>query len=185
MTEIQPLDPTTFAASLDALAGVLHACVADGAHVNFVQPFTIGDARAFWVNKVAPGVSSGKRIVLAATLDAAIVGTVQLDLDTPPNQRHRAEIAKLLVLPDCRRGGVARALMAAIEGHAVAAGRWLLTLDTASAGAERLYASLGFERAGAIPAYSRDPVADRFDPAVIMFKILTDGRQRAVGQARR
>jgi len=185
MTEIQALDPTSFAASLDALAGVLHACVADGAHVNFVQPFTIDDARAFWVNKVAPGVSSGKRIVLAATLDAAIVGTVQLDLDTPPNQLHRAEIAKLLVRPEFRGAGVARDLMAAIEGHAIVAGRWLLTLDTASAGAERLYASLGFERAGSVPAYSRDPVADRYDPAVIMFKILTDARQRADEQVQR
>jgi ribosomal protein S18 acetylase RimI-like enzyme len=183
MTEIQALDAISFAASLDALAGVLHACVADGAHVNFIQPFTIDDARAFWVNKVAPGVASGKRVVFAAMWDGAIVGTVQLDLDTPPNQAHRAEIAKLLVRPRDRRRGVARALMAAIEGRAEAAGRWLLTLDTASAGAERLYASLGFERAGSIPAYSRDPVADRFEPTVIMYKVLTDARRRATEEA--
>ena len=44
-----------------------------------------------------------------------IVGTVQLDLAVPPNQRHRAEVVKILVHPTARRRGIARALMVALE----------------------------------------------------------------------
>ena len=46
----------------------------------------------------------------------------------PPNQPHRAEVAKLLVHPDARRRGIARALMVALE--ATGAGR---TTDAADA----------------------------------------------------
>ena len=41
-----------------ALAGVLHAAVHAGASVSFILPFSLDDARAFWIDKVLPGVSS-------------------------------------------------------------------------------------------------------------------------------
>jgi GNAT superfamily N-acetyltransferase len=63
-----------------------------------------------------------------------IVGTVQLDLDMPPNQQHRASVAKLLVHPAARRLGIGRALMFALEKMARSEGRTLLTLDTVSGG---------------------------------------------------
>jgi ribosomal protein S18 acetylase RimI-like enzyme len=170
--DIVALDRSGLDRHLDALAEILHACVHDGASVSFILPFAIDQARAFWVEKVAPGVAADKRIVLLATMDGQAAGTVQLDLDTTPNQRHRAEIAKLLVHPRYRRSGIARALMRHIESLCADRDRWLLTLDTAGDAAEALYASLGYERVGRIPFYARDPIVDRFDATTIMFKIL-------------
>src|SRR5947208_5253778 len=103
------------APDIDRLAEILHRAVHAGASVSFILPFALDDARAFWRDRIRPAAESGARHVLVARLDGRIAGTVQLILDTPPNQRHRAEIAKLLVHPDARRLGVARALMSAVE----------------------------------------------------------------------
>lgn len=160
-------------ADLDALAGVLHAAVHAGASVSFVLPFSIEDARAFWVSKVLPGVRSGARRVLVARLDGELVGTVQLLLDTPPNQAHRAEVAKLLVHPDSRRRGIARALMAALEEVARSLDRTLITLDTRTGDkAEPLYRSMGYVLAGVIPRYARAPAAPVLEGTSIMYKEL-------------
>ena len=98
---------------------------------------------------------------------------MQLLHDMPPNQPHRAEIAKLLVHPDHRRRGLGRALMAAAEAEARRLGRTLLTLDTRSGDpSEALYLGLGFRIAGVIPGWCRDTLSDRLDPTTIMFKPL-------------
>ena len=172
--DVAALDPAGFERHLDDLSEILRACVHAGASVSFVLPFELEAARSFWRRKVAPGVAAGERIVLLATRDGAPAGTVQLALDTPPNQPHRADIAKLLVHPDHRRAGIARALMRALEEHARAARRTLLTLDTRTGdAAEPLYASLGFERAGVVPHYSVDPLhPDRYDATTFMYKLL-------------
>ena len=49
--------------------------------------------------------------------------------------------------------------MAGVEGVALDAGRWLLTLDTATAtaDAERLYQRLGWILAGVIPRFALNP----------------------------
>lgn len=172
MTSVQIVELDRLDLYLDALAEILQACVHDGASVNFILPFEIEDARNFWTEKVAGPLAAGKRILLIGLLDGRVAGTVQLDLATPPNQAHRADVTKLLVHPNHRRSGVARALMQQIEILATEEGRWLLTLDTASAGAEALYESLGYERIGQIPAYARAPTEDRFEPATFMFKLL-------------
>src|SRR5437667_9830743 len=158
---------------IDQLAGVLHAAVHAGASVSFVLPFSLDDARSFWRDRVAPAVESGARCVLIARWDGTIAGTVQLILDTPPNQRHRAEVAKLLVHPDARRGGIARALMQRLEALARESRRTLITLDTRTGDkAESLYASLGYRLAGVIPGYSRAPDGERMDATSYMYKAL-------------
>jgi ribosomal protein S18 acetylase RimI-like enzyme len=86
-----------------------------------------------------------------------VAGTVQLDVNTMPNQPHRGTVSKLLVHTAQRRRGVGEALMAALEGAALDAGRWLLTLDTATPAAERLYERMGWTRAGVIPDYALNP----------------------------
>src|SRR6185436_20877806 len=48
---------------LDMLAVVLHAVVHTGAGVSFVVPFSIAEARAFWADRVLPGVLGGSRRV--------------------------------------------------------------------------------------------------------------------------
>ena len=158
---------------LDALGEVLHAVVHTGAGVSFVVPFAVEEARAFWIEKVLPGVRAGTRRVLVARNNGRIVGTVQIDCATPPNQMHRAEVLKLLVHPSARRRGIARALMIAIEEVARSNGRTLLTLDTwTGSHAERLYNALGYVTVGVIPRYARGSTTAALEPATIMYKEL-------------
>ena len=87
-----------------------------------------------------------------------LVATVTLLLDCPPNQPHRAEIAKMMTRVEARGRGAATALMNAAEAEAVRRERTLLVLDTASdGGASRLYERLGFTFAGEIPDYALKP----------------------------
>src|SRR4249920_3423605 len=98
-----------------------------------------------------PGVTARQRRLLVARCDGRIVGTVQLDPAWAPNQPHRAEVLKLLVHPDARRRGIARALMVALEELARAGGWTLLKLDTWTGQAgEQLYRSLGYTAVGSI-----------------------------------
>ena len=155
------------------LGTVLHAVVHDGAGVSFIVPFGMDQACGFWRENVLPGVRIGTRRVLVARDGTRIVGTVQLDLAMPPNQQHRAEVAKLLVHPSARRLGIARALMIALEPIARSEGRSLLTLDTWTGGhAEALYLSLGYSVAGIIPRYARGSLTPALEPTTIMYKDL-------------
>jgi GNAT superfamily N-acetyltransferase len=159
--------------NLAGLAGILHASVEAGASINFILPYDMKDAEDFWTRKVLPALEGGNLVMLVAWLDGRIAGTVQLDHDMPPNQRHRAELRKLMVHPDFRNRGVARALMAEIETIAGDLERSLITLDTRTGDkAEPLYASLGYLTAGVIPGYCRDTVSERMDGATFMYKHL-------------
>lgn len=166
--------PASVPHDIESLATLLHACVHSGASVSFILPFSTAQAAAFWREQVLPSVQAGHRQVFLARGQNQILGSVQLELDTPPNQPHRAEIKKLLVHPDARRRGIARALMAAAEHHARAAHRTLLTLDTAVGSlAEPLYRSLGYQPAGVIPAYAYNFDATTLEATTIMYKVLS------------
>lgn len=142
---------------LPALARVLHDCVEGGASVSFMYPYSQADAERFF-SKVIDGIETGDRILLAAFDGDELVGTVQVLTATPPNQPHRAEIAKLLVHRSARGKGVAAALMEAVEQHARAAGKTLLMLDTVTGStAERLYQRLNWTKAAVIPRYAMFP----------------------------
>jgi len=176
--EIELWQPTDTRIDQDTLSlgDLLHDCVHAGAAVSFILPFSREAATAFWRDKVLPAVQNGTCLVVVARRGDEIIGTVQVDLATPPNQPHRGEIKKLLVHPSARRAGIARALMLAIEEHARAARRTLLTLDTASAAAEHLYASLGYVRVGLIPRFSlRANASDppEFEDTTVMYKELS------------
>jgi ribosomal protein S18 acetylase RimI-like enzyme len=166
------------ASDIAMLADVLRAVVYDGAGVSFVVPFSQDEASRFWMDAVLPGVRARTRHVLLARLDDRIVGTVQIDLSVPPNQRHRAEVLKLLVHPDARRRGIARSLMLALEPIARTEGRTLLTLDTWTGGhAEALYRSLGYVTVGVIPRYARGSLTPALEPATFMYKELPAAQQ--------
>lgn len=140
------------------LGNLLIDCVDGGASVSFMHPLTPERADAFW-RGVAAGVAAGERALLVAEDDTGtIVGTVQLILDQPENQPHRADLAKMLVHRRSRRQGIAERLMLAAEDTAREAGKTLLVLDTVTGGdAERLYARLGWQRVGVIPDYALWP----------------------------
>lgn len=76
----------------------------------------------------------------------------------PPNQPHRADVAKLLVLRSARARGLGTLLMEHVEDVARVAGKTLLVLDTATRGsAEKLYTRLGWTKAGVLPKYAMFP----------------------------
>jgi GNAT superfamily N-acetyltransferase len=142
---------------IDGLSAVLIDCVESGASVSFMLPITRAKAETYW-RSVAASVARGERIVLAAEdADGTILGTATVIVDQPENQPHRGDLAKMLVHRAARRRGVGAALLIAAEQHALAAGKTLLVLDTASAEAERLYARQGWQRCGAIPDYALLP----------------------------
>jgi GNAT superfamily N-acetyltransferase len=145
-------------ACAEPLADVLLDCVEGGASVSFLWPLARDKAVAFW-RRVAEGVEQDERVLLVAQ-DArgALVGTVQLLLDLPENQPHRADVAKMLVMRRARRQGVAQALLEALDREAIREQRSVLVLDTVTGGdAERLYLRNGWTRVGSVPHFALMP----------------------------
>lgn len=153
--QIRPL--ASEPATLRRLAEIMVETVAGGGSIHFMHPTSLEDAGGYWAKALAAG-DAGERVVLGAFVDGRLEGTVTLFLDTPPNQPFRAEVWKLMVAPNARGLGLGRALMEAVEQEAVARGRTLLNLDTATeGGAAGLYESLGWQYGGTIPDYAYKP----------------------------
>jgi GNAT superfamily N-acetyltransferase len=157
MIEIRRLTAAEGHQYVAALAAVLLDCVQGGASVSFMASLTQSEAESFF-EKVVEGVQKGERILLAAFSDSQLVGTVQIILATPPNQPHRADVAKLLVLRSARKQGVGARLMESVDEASRQAGKTLLVLDTVTGDpAERLYLRLGWNKVGVIPNYALYP----------------------------
>jgi len=144
-------------AQIAGLADVLIDCVEGGASVSFMHPLPRDRAVAFW-RRVAQGLAAGERALLIAEDARGLCGTVQLVLDQPENQPHRADLSKMLVHRRARRQGLGAALMRAAEATARECGKALLVLDAVTDGdAARLYERLGWKRVGDIPGYALMP----------------------------
>lgn len=153
--DIRPLGSSP--AIVSTLSEILVEVVAHGGSVSFMHPLAPEAARAFWDGALA-AAGRGERVVLGAWDGEVLAGTVTLLLDCPPNQPHRAEIAKLMTRVSHRGRGVAAALMRKAEALAVQRGRTLLVLDTATeGGASGLYEGLGYVLGGTIPDYAFKP----------------------------
>jgi GNAT superfamily N-acetyltransferase len=156
---------------LDALAAVLADCVAGGASVGYLHPFSHEDALAAY-EAWAAEVDDGRRLILGAFSGGELLGTVQVILAVPPNQPHRGEIAKMLVHRAARRRGIAQRLLEQAESEARTEGKTLLVLDAVTGDtAARLYARLGWETVGVIPNYALYPDGRPCDTTVF-FKAL-------------
>lgn len=144
-------------AQINQLADVLIDCVEGGASVGFMLPLPRERALAFW-RRVARAVADGERAILVAEDAHGICGTVQLQLDLPDNQPHRADLMKMLVHRRARKQGLGEQLMRAAESLAKDLGRTLLVLDAVTNGdAARLYTKLGWVKVGDIPNYALFP----------------------------
>jgi GNAT superfamily N-acetyltransferase len=158
-------------AELAQLADVLIDCVEGGASVSFMLPLTRERALAFW-QRVADDVTRGARVLIVAEDAAGICGTVQLVLDLPENQPHRADLCKMLVHRRGRKQGLGASLLTAAEQAARVAGRTLLVLDAVSgADGARLYERGDWVRIGEIPNYALYP-AGGFCPTTYYYKDL-------------
>ena len=154
-TDIRPLGPSP--AIRATLTELLIEAVANGGSVSFMDPLPVETADQFWEDALA-AAARGERIILGAFDGELLVGTVTVVLDLWQNQPHRAEIVKMITRISHRGRGVATALLHRAEKMALARGRTLLVLDTASdGGAAPLYESVGFKFAGEIPDYALKP----------------------------
>lgn len=158
-------------ARLDALVDLLCDVVDGGASVSFLPPMDRALARRFWEGAIS-AVIERRRVLLVAEEEDALLGSVQLDLVGMPNQRHRGEVMKLLVHSRARRRGIGRMLMLALEDEARRDKRSLITLDTFTGSAgEKLYAGLGYRKAGIIPRYAL--LGDELIATTLMYKELS------------
>jgi GNAT superfamily N-acetyltransferase len=157
MMEVAALSAAEAEAALPQLAALLIDAVEGGASVGFLAGLSTDQAEAFWREQIA-GVARGDAILFAAREDGAILGTVLLQPCWKPNQPHRADVAKLLVLRSARRRRIASALMEALEAKALETGRTLLTLDTETdSAAEPLYRVRGYVPMGIVPGHAMIP----------------------------
>jgi len=157
---VERIEASDADAVLPLLTDILLDCVEGGASVSFMAPLSRDKALAFWRGVLA-SAALGERVVLAAR-DAAgqLSGTVQVVLAQPENQPHRGDVSKMLVHRRARRRGLGQALMQAAEAQALAAGKTLLVLDTASDDAKRLYSRAGWIECGRIPGYALLPTGE-------------------------
>ncbi|MBU6298116.1 MAG: GNAT family N-acetyltransferase [Alphaproteobacteria bacterium] len=171
MIRIERLDAGAACRHQSALAEVLHDCVAGGASISFMWPFSREQAAHYWKSIVA-AVREDRACLLGAFDDDRLGGTVQLWLDGPCNQRHRGDVRKLLVHRAMRRRGMARRLMQALEAEARSRQLSLLTLDTATGSdGERLYRAMDWQSVGVIPRYALWPDG-RFCDTTVFYKEL-------------
>lgn len=156
---IEQLDAAGVEGHLDALARLLLDAHASGMALGLPAPLTADDARTAYRDAAAK-LAPGERLLLAAFEDDALVGAVQLDR-AGGNGRHRAEVRRLVVRGDRRGAGVGRALMSAAVEAASELGLMLLWLTTHDGtDADRIYARLGWTRAGVIEDYAELPNGD-------------------------
>lgn len=164
------------------LATLLIDAVASGASVGFVDVPSTNEANAYW-DSVFQEVEDGTRLVLLASEQGRIVGSVQLAFTWKCNGNHRGEVQKLLIHTSCRRRGIGTALMVAIEDEAIARKRHLLILDTiANCPAHHLYEKLGYIRAGVIPGFARS-TKGALQTTAIYYRDLRDADADHLGES--
>jgi len=140
---------------IQQLADLLIDAVDSGASVGFLPPLQEPEALDYWRGVIA-AMRDGSRILLVAADGDLIQGSVQIDLETRANGKHRAEAIKLFVHRRARRQGLAKGLMAELESIARNMGRTLLLTDTRKGGdAEKMCESLGYIKFGEVPNYAR------------------------------
>src|SRR2546430_14226951 len=103
-------------ADIHDLAALLLDAIDSGASVSFLSSLDMNSAERWWRETISN--ADARAIFVVARDSQGIVGTVQLHPAWAPNQRHRGEIAKMLVHRRARRQGIGWALMEFIEQRA-------------------------------------------------------------------
>src|SRR5690242_13454152 len=150
---IRLLEPGAVAPDVVAgLGALLVDAVEDGVSADFLAPLPSSAATDWW----ACALAEPDALTWVAVERESVVGCVRLVPAASATGAHRAEVTKFLVLRAARGRGHGRALLTALEEHAAAIGRWLLTLDTETGTpAEAMYERWGWPRYGVLA----DPAA--------------------------
>ena len=155
--DIGELSPAEVEAAADDLAQLLLDAHASGMALGLAAPLGRDRATAEWL-LAASRLDPRNRIMLAARVDGALVGAVQIVRATAENGTHRAEIVRFVVLAAMRGRGVGRMLLEAAVERARTLGISLLWLTThADTDSDRIYERLGWTRMGTMPGYSVRP----------------------------
>lgn len=171
MTDVHIAPLTADDLTLHQLTNMLVETVAAGGSVSFMHPLPVEQARAFWQGSL-DAATRGERVLYGAWHGDTLVSTVTLLLDFPPNQPHRAEIAKMMTRAQYRGQGVATRLLQTAEAEAIRRGRTLLVLDTSvDGGARKLYEGAGYTLVGEIPDFALTPDG-RLNGTLIYYKRL-------------
>ena len=108
--------------------------------------------------EVVAALDDRERLLLVAEDGEEIVGMAQLAFSRATNADHRAEVQRVAVALEARRGGIGRRLMSAVEVAAREHGVTLLWLTTHDGtDACRFYESVGYTKLGVMPDFSRRP----------------------------
>jgi acetyltransferase len=157
--KIHPLDARAAAELRPQLVDLLLDAVAHGASMGFADALAPREAERYW-RSVELGLVDRRRVLLAASHEGRLVGTVQLEVYPRPNGCDGAELQKMMVHSRARRRGIGSVLLRAAEAETRALGRTLLFLDTeAGSGAEHLYHGLGYTRVAEVRANAAGPTA--------------------------
>jgi len=166
--EVRQLEPEEARARTAELAALLREAVDAGMALGQLAP--VDTERVF--TEMIDALQPEERLLFGAFVDGELVGTAQLERAAPANSRHRAEVMRVVVRSDAQRQGVGRELMRALEAPALARGitlLWLTTHDGTPACA--FYESLGYERLGVMPDYSRRPDGELW-PSAFYYRLL-------------
>ncbi len=156
---------------LDALSALLISVVAKGAGVSFLHPLSPDEAGAFWLS-LEPDIKSGQTLLFGSFEDDLLVGTVQLKLSWAPNQKHHADISKLLVHPAYQRLGIGTHLIKSLEDKARNLKQKLLTFDASAHGSvEAFYRRLGYNCVGYYPDFALSSLGVMEDTALFFKKL--------------
>ena len=159
--KIHPLDANSAGDFRPQLTDLLLDAFAHGASMGFTSAPAAPELDRYW-RGVQAGVRDGSRMLLAASHEGRLLGTVQLELYQRPNGCDGAELQKMMVHSRARRRGIGSVLLRAAEAETRALGRTLLFLDTESgSGAEHLYYGLGYTRVAEVAQPAGGPTAGR------------------------
>ena len=159
---------------IQGLAGLLLDAVDDNAGISFMKGLRIEEAAKWWRRTLT--AATPRSVILVARDESGLIGTVQLQPAWPPNQPHRADVAKLIVHRRARGKGIARLLMESLERHAREQRFTLLLLDTCKgSAAERLYSSMGWIRVGEVPRFALNPDGSLCDTVFFYKELVGSG----------
>ncbi|WP_156373664.1 hypothetical protein [Rhizobium sp. Leaf386] len=88
--KIEVFDRADISLHLEQLSGLLADAVNQGALVGHILPLDMNAVEHYW-HDVAISVVAGERLLICASVENKLVGTVQLYLSPEPNAPHRGE----------------------------------------------------------------------------------------------
>jgi ribosomal protein S18 acetylase RimI-like enzyme len=129
---------------LDGLADLLIDCVDGGASVSFMHPLPAAKALEFW-RALRRSAWSAASACCWSQRTRSGSRQVQLLLELPENQPHRADVAKMLVHRRARRRGLGTALLRAAEQRRATAAKrcWCSIRSPAAMPSAFMHGSVG------------------------------------------